>query len=205
MMFRLLQLANEDVAHLPDDWSRREWPYTAPRRSRRVHAGPSDQGASGSGRSGWHRSCRERAPSSSWPTQSLGESRNEFLICNYTAILSTSESSGTRCIMPTEPSSVGIMVSPKLRGSMALSVLRTDTEAEPRSTGTNARPPVVLAAIVVVVVSRSIVTLSASDAHATITPGIPALASVITDQPGLVKQSRVVSGLNPVGGTGARG
>src|SRR6478736_5264579 len=56
---------------------------------------------------------------------------------------------------------------------------------------------------VVVVSPRSVITVP--DDHATITPGMPALADVVTNQSCLVKQRRAVSDLNLVGGVGARG
>jgi hypothetical protein len=56
---------------------------------------------------------------------------------------------------------------------------------------------------VVVVSPRTVVTLP--DDHATITPGMPALAGVVTDQSHLLKQRRAVSDLNLVGGVSARG
>src|SRR5258708_8453506 len=58
--------------------------------------------------------------------------------------------------------------------------------------------------VAVVVVSPRCVVI-VSDDHATITPGIPALAGVVTNQSCLVKQRRAVSDLNLVGGVGARG
>jgi hypothetical protein len=64
-----------------------------------------------------------------------------------------------------------------------------------------ARRAIVVA--VVVVSPRTIVTLP--DDHATITPGIPALAGVVTNQSYLLKQRRAVSDLNLVGGVSARG
>src|SRR6476660_7982407 len=56
---------------------------------------------------------------------------------------------------------------------------------------------------VVVVSPRSVITVP--DDHATITPGMPAMADVVTNQSCLVKQRRAVSDLNLVGGVGARG
>src|SRR6478736_10077875 len=56
---------------------------------------------------------------------------------------------------------------------------------------------------VVVVSPRSVITVP--DDRATITPGMPALADVVTNQSCLVKQRRAVSDLNLVGGVGARG
>src|SRR6476646_75496 len=58
--------------------------------------------------------------------------------------------------------------------------------------------------VAVVVVSPRCVII-VSDDHATITPGIPALAGLVTNQSCLVKQRRAVSDLNLVGGVGARG
>ena len=84
---------------------------------------------------------------------------------------------------------------------MALPVW-ADTEAEPRPINAYARPAIV-AAIVVVIVSRScIVTISD---HATVTPGIPASAGVVTDYPCLMKEGGTASGLNLVGRICIRG
>src|SRR5258707_12253335 len=82
-----------------------------------------------------------------------------------------------------------------------LSVAWTDAEAEPRPTNANARLAIVVA--VAVVSPRPIRTVP--DDHATIAPGMPALACVITNQSCLVKQKRAVSDLNVVGGISARG
>src|SRR6266403_2349894 len=77
----------------------------------------------------------------------------------------------------------------------------TNADAESRPTNAEARRAMVVA--VVVVSPRSIITLA--DDHATITPGMPALAGVVTNQSYLLKQRRAVSDLNLVGGVGARG
>jgi hypothetical protein len=82
-----------------------------------------------------------------------------------------------------------------------LPVAWTDADAEPRSTNADARPAMVIA--VVVVSPRRVIAVP--DDHATITPGIPALAGVVTNQPCLVEQRRAVSDLNLVGGISARG
>src|SRR5258707_174537 len=82
-----------------------------------------------------------------------------------------------------------------------LSVAWTDAEAEPRPTNANARLAVVVA--VAVVSPRPIITVP--DDHATIAPGMPALACVVTNQSCLVKQRRAVPDLNLVGGISARG
>src|SRR5260370_13203309 len=54
----------------------------------------------------------------------------------------------------------------------------------------------------VVVSPRCVIIVS--DDHATITPGMPTLADIVTNQSCLVKQRRAVSDLNLVGGVGAR-
>jgi hypothetical protein len=77
----------------------------------------------------------------------------------------------------------------------------TNADAESRPVNAEARRAIVVA--VGVVSPRTIITLA--DDHATITPGIPALAGVVTDQSYLLKQRRAVSDLNLVGGVGARG
>jgi hypothetical protein len=82
-----------------------------------------------------------------------------------------------------------------------LPVAWTDAEAEPRPTNANARLAIVVA--VAVVSPRPIITVP--DDHATIAPGMPALACVVTNQSCLVKQRRAVSDLNLVGGISARG
>jgi len=82
---------------------------------------------------------------------------------------------------------------------MALPVW-ADAEAEPRSINAYARPAIV-AAIVVVIVSRSCVTISDDRA----TPGIPASAGVVTDYPCLMKEGGTASGLNLVGRICTRG
>src|SRR6266404_4610141 len=68
--------------------------------------------------------------------------------------------------------------------SSGLPVAWTDANAEPRSTNADARPAMVIA-VVVVSPGRVIIV---SDDHATITPGIPASAGVVTNQSCLVKQ-----------------
>src|SRR5512132_3428817 len=60
----------------------------------------------------------------------------------------------------------------------------TNADAEPRPVNAEARRAIVVA--VVVVSPRTIITLP--DDHATITPGIPALAGVVTNQSYLLKQ-----------------
>jgi hypothetical protein len=77
----------------------------------------------------------------------------------------------------------------------------TNADAESRSVNAEARRAIVVA--VVVVSPRTIITLP--DDYATITPGIPALAGVVTNQSYLLKQRRAVSDLNLIGGVGARG
>jgi len=67
----------------------------------------------------------------------------------------------------------------------------------------NARSAIVVAIVVVIVSPRCVIAVP--DDHATITPGIPALAGVVTNQPCLMKQRRAVSDLNLVGGISARG
>src|SRR6266702_7010023 len=67
----------------------------------------------------------------------------------------------------------------------------------------NARSAIVVAIVVVIVSPRCVIIVP--DDHATIAPGIPALAGVVTNQPCLVKQRRAVSDLNLVGGISARG
>jgi hypothetical protein len=77
----------------------------------------------------------------------------------------------------------------------------TNADAESRPVNAEARRAIVVA--VVIVSPRTVVTLP--DDHATVTPGIPALAGVVTNQPYLLKQGRAFSDLNLVGGVGARG
>src|SRR5260370_22684650 len=84
---------------------------------------------------------------------------------------------------------------------MRLPVAWTDADAEPRPTNAEAGPGMVVA--VVVVSPRCVIIVS--DDHATITPGMPTLADIVTNQSCLVKQRRAVSDLNLVGGVGARG
>src|SRR5260370_28502980 len=71
------------------------------------------------------------------------------------------------------------LVAPGKRGSVAW----TNAEAEPRAINANARP-IIVAAIIVAIPRRRVVSVPADHATA---PCIPALAGVVTDQPCLVK------------------
>ena len=80
----------------------------------------------------------------------------------------------------------------------------TEAEPEARPINANARSTIVVAIVVVVISPRSIIGVSLAD-HATITPGMPASACVVTNQSRLVQRGRAISDLNLVSGISARG
>src|SRR5437588_8933220 len=77
-----------------------------------------------------------------------------------------------------------------------------NTDAEPRSINANAGLTIVIAIVAIVALPGSIIVVSGD--HPTVTPGLPALAGVVTNESRLMKQRRTLSDLDLVSRIGAR-
>src|SRR5437016_3886266 len=82
------------------------------------------------------------------------------------------------------------------------SVARSDAEAKSRPIHAYARP-IVVAAVVAIIVAAIVITVIPGPSI--VTPGMPALAGAVTDQPCLLKQRRALSDLSRVSGVCVRG